>query len=247
MGPFYLSSSTYVASLVEMIEALTIVLAIGVSREWRSTLFAACSAIASLAVITAIFGSAVAKIPITDIWIVMGGLLLVFGLQWLRNAILRFCGLKPLHDEAATYKKVRSEAKRAKHRERFGMDWYAYTLVFKGVFLEGLEVVFIVLSFGSSQGKLSVGVHAAVAAFITVLVLGLLLHRPLAHIPENTMKYIVGLVLTTFGTYFVGRGLGIYWPGGQMAFSDILVFYLVISGIMIWHVKKSVGSTGYNL
>src|SRR5204862_880697 len=192
------------ASAVEMVEALTIVLAVGVTRDWRSTLSGVGAATVALAAIVAALGPALTLIPIDALRLVVGALLLVFGLQWLRKAILRASGYKALHDEDEAYARELAEARAAGREERAGLDWYAFTLSFKGVFLEGLEVAFIVLTFGSAQGSIPLAALGAGIALALVALVGALVHRPLSRVPENTMKFSVGLMLATFGIFWSG-------------------------------------------
>jgi len=221
--------ATFLASGVEMVEALTIVLAAGVSRGWRSTLVGVGAATVSLAAIVAVFGPALTLIPIGALRLVVGALLLVFGLQWLRKAILRASGYKALHDEDAAFGRELSAARAAGPVARAGLDWYAFTLSFKGVLLEGLEVVFIVVTFGSAEGALPLAVAGAVAALVLVGGVGLLVHRPLSAVPENSMKFAVGLLLSTFGTFWAAEGAGADWPGGDAAILAILACYIAVS------------------
>ena len=221
--------ATFLASAVEMVEALTIVLAVGVTRGWRSTLVGVAAATVSLAVIVALFGPALTRIPIDALRLVVGALLLLFGLQWLRKAILRASGYTPLHDEEAAFLRQLTAAQAAGTVIRAGLDWYAFTLSFKGVLLEGLEVAFIVVTFGSTHGNLSLAVLGAAAALVLVGIAGFLLHRPLTTVPENTMKFTVGLLLTTFGTFWGAEGAGVEWPGGDGAILAILAFLALVS------------------
>src|SRR3954447_10025010 len=186
---FFLFLSAFLASAVEMVEALTIVLAVGVTRGWRSTLVGVGAAVLALAVLVSALGASVESIPINDLRLLVGGLLLVFGLGWLRKAILRSSGYKPLHDEDEAFKRERAEAEAAGDERRAGLDWYSFTIAFKGVLLEGLEVVFIVISFGSAQGRLDVAIVGAVAALVVVVVAGVLARGPLQRVPENTIKF----------------------------------------------------------
>lgn len=233
MSAVFLVAASFLASSVEMVEALTIVLAVGVSREWRSTLIGVASALVALAVIVVVLGPALALIPIDGLRLVIGALLLVFGLQWLRKAILRASGYKALHDEAAIYQREVAEARAARTEFRAGMDWYAYTLSFKGVFLEGLEVIFIVLTFGASQGSIRLAALGAAAAVLLVGTLGVIVHRPLSRVPENGMKFFVGALLTTFGAFWGGEGVGIVWPGEDAAILAMLVFVLAVGLLMV--------------
>ncbi len=223
--------AAFLASAVEMVEALTIVLAVGVTRGWRSALIGVATATAALAVVIAALGTALTRIPINGLRLVVGALLLIFGLQWLRKAIMRASGYKALHDEDATYREEIEAARAAGTEVRAGMDWYSFTLSFKGVFLEGLEVAFIVLTFGATHGRGGVRLAAigAAAAIIIVGVVGVLIHAPLSRVPENTMKFAVGVMLTTFGTFWGAEGAGVEWPGKDGAIFAILAFVLIIS------------------
>lgn len=227
MGAAILVTSAFLASAVEMVEALTIVLAVGVTREWRSTLIGVASALVALAALVAVLGPALSLIPIEALRLFIGTLLLIFGLQWLRKAILRASGLKALHDEDAIYQRELAEARAAGREVRAGLDWYAYTLSFKGVFLEGLEVVFIVLTFGTTQGNLGLATLGAALAIVLVGIGGLTIHQPLSRVPENTMKFLVGVMLTTFGIFWGGEGAGVDWPGQDAAILAVGVFVLV--------------------
>src|SRR5947208_3890825 len=198
----FLFLAAFLACAVEMVEALTIVLAVGVTRGWRSTLIGAGAAGLALAAVVAALGPALTVIPIDTLRLVVGGLLLAFGLQWLRKAILRASGFTALHDEDEIYAREREEALRAGRTLRAGLDWYSFTLSFKGVFLEGLEVAFIVVTFGSSEGRVGLAAIAAAAALVVVGGVGVLVRAPLARVPENTLKFGVGLLLTTFGTFW---------------------------------------------
>jgi uncharacterized membrane protein len=226
----FLFLAAFLASAVEMVEALTIVLAVGVTRGWRSALLGVGSAVLALAALIGALGPSISRVPINDLRLVVGGLLLVFGLQWLRKAILRAGGYKPLHDEEAIYAREREEAQRAGRDLRRGVDWYSFTLSFKGVFLEGLEVAFIVVSFGSARAN-GVGLAAAAAgaALVVVVAIGALVHAPLSRVPENTLKFAVGLLLTTFGTFWSAEGAGASWPAEDAALLALLGFYAVAS------------------
>jgi uncharacterized membrane protein len=217
--------TTFLASAVEGVEALTIVLAAGVTREWRSTLIGVAAAGAALAALVGALGPALSAIPLGALRVTVGALLLAFGLQWLRKAILRAAGYKSLHDEQAIFAREAAAARAASVERRASLDWYAFTLAFKGVLLEGLEVVFIVVSFGASAHRVAVASVGAAAAVVVVVLAGLALHRPLARVPENTTKFVVGLMLTTFGTFWGGEGLGVRWPGSDAAIVGVLVVY----------------------
>src|SRR5579864_3665202 len=231
-GPF-LFLATFLASAVEMVEALTIVLAVGTTRGWRSALIGVAAGLAVLAVIIALLGPALTAIPIDALRLVVGGLLLVFGLQWLRKAILRAGGVTALRDEATIFERQRAAA-RTKGREiRAGMDWYAFTLSFKGVLLEGLEVAFIVVTFGATAHNLWLATLGAVAALVIVLIVGVAVHAPLSKVPENALKFAVGLLLSSFGTFWAAEGAGATWPGSDAAILGILAVYTAVSFIYV--------------
>jgi uncharacterized membrane protein len=227
--------SAFLASAVEMVEALTIVLASGLTRGWRSSLIGVGAATLALAVVIAALGPALTLIPIDSLRLVVGGLLLAFGLQWLRKAILRASGYKPLHDEDAIFARQLREAETAPREQRAGIDWYGFTLSFKGVFLEGLEVAFIVLTFGSTNGNIPLAAVGAAAAVLIVGVVGVLARAPLARVPENTMKFAVGAMLTTFGIFWGAEGAGAHWPGGDVALLGVLAFviFLAVAGVAV--------------
>ncbi len=224
----FLFASAFLASAVEMVEALTIVLAVGITRGWRSTFLGVGGAVLALAATVAALGPALSLIPIDTLRLVVGFLLLVFGLQWLRKAILRASGYRATHDEEAAYRKEIEEAKR-RARSNEPIDWYAFTLAFKGVFLEGLEVAFIVLTFGASQGNLPVAILAAAAAVVIVAGVGIAVRAPLSRVPENLMKFGVGVMLTTFGIFWSAEGAGVDWPGSDGAIVAVLVFVVACS------------------
>jgi uncharacterized membrane protein len=226
----FLFLAAFLASSVEMVEALTIVLAVGVTRGWRSTLLGVGSALFALAALVVVLGPSISSVPINDLRLVVGFLLLIFGLGWLRKAILRASGYKALHDEDATFAEQRLEASRAGHELRHGVDWYSFTLSFKGVFLEGLEVAFIVITFGSARTNgVALAAAAAGAAFVIVAVVGVVVHAPLSRVPENTLKFAVGLLLTTFGTFWATEGAGGSWPGEDVALLPLLAFVAALS------------------
>jgi uncharacterized membrane protein len=237
-GDTFLFLSAFLASGVEFVEALTIVLAAGVSRGWRSSLTGLGAATLVLAVITAALGPALTKIPINGLRLVVGGLLLIFGLQWLRKAILRASGYKALHDEDAIFAQEMADAQGAEHVERAGIDWYGFTLAFKGVLLEGLEVVFIVLTFGSAQGSIPLAAAGAAAALIIVAGVGIAVRAPLARVPENAMKFAVGLMLTTFGVFWSVEGAGGDWPGSDAAILGVLAFVGLSSFVLVRLLKR---------
>jgi uncharacterized membrane protein len=210
--------TVFVACAVEAIEALTIVLATGITREWKSTLQGMAAALVALAVITAAVGPAIDHLPLTALRLVVGALLAIFGLQWLRKAVLRATGYKALHDEASAYLREVAAAETATRQSSRGVsDWYSFTLAFKGVLLEGLEVVFIVITFGDNQKNIGAAVIGAAAAIIVVTVAGIAVKAPLTKVPENWMKLAVGVMLTSFGTFWGAEGAGVSWPGNDAA------------------------------
>jgi uncharacterized membrane protein len=238
MSAFFLVLSSFLACAVEMVEALTIVLAAGLARGWRASLTGAGAATAVLAVVVVVLGPALTVIPLSSLRLVVGGLLLVFGMQWLRKAILRASGFKAPHDEDAIFARELEEARAAGQATREGIDWYGFTLAFKGVLLEGLEVAFIVLTFGSSQGSIPLAAAGAVAALVIVAGVGVVVRAPLAKVPENTMKFAVGVMLTSFGIFWSGEGAGVSWPGSDAALLAILAFIIVFSMVMVSALRR---------
>lgn len=199
--------AVFLACIVEAVEALTIILAAGTARDWRSAMTGLVAGLAVLAVAVAVLGPAISVIPLDSLRLFVGGLLLIFGLQWLRKAILRASGHKALHDEAAIYQRELASAETADGRGRgFVHDWYAFTLSFNGVVLEGLEVVFIALTFGSNQHNIPLAALAALAAVLLVTAFGFAIRAPLSRVPENSMKFVVGVMLTAFGLFWGGEG-----------------------------------------
>jgi uncharacterized membrane protein len=213
-----LFTAVFLACAVEAVEAATIVLAAGTARDWRSAITGMFAALLALVLIVAALGPALSVVPLRGLRLVVGGLLLVFGLQWLRKAILRASGHKALHDEDEIYR-VQVAAASAAASRRFGSvpDWYGFTLSFKGVLLEGLEVAFIALTFGSNAGDMPLAAIAAVCALVVVAAAGAAVRGPLARVPENQMKLIVGVMLTAFGTFWGAEGAGASWPGSDAA------------------------------
>ena len=217
MTGFGLFIVVFTASAVEAVEALTIVLAMGMTRDWRSALSGAGAALLLLAVLVAVLGPGLTRLPVAGLRLVIGGLLVVFGLQWLRKAILRASGLRAMHDEEAAYAAVVSAAARAPRRAGRVTDGYAFTLAFKGVLLEGVEVAFIALTVGASQRNVPLAALAAVAAVVVVALVGGAVRAPLSRVPENGMKFAVGVLLTSFGIFWGAEGAGARWPGDEAA------------------------------
>ena len=247
-----LLAATFTASFVEFVEALTIVVAMGATRSWRSALAGSAVALAALAILTAVAGYAlVSWLPRSALELVVGALLLILGLQWLRKAILRSAGLKALHDENEIYRAEVAAARAAGEEQRLGLDWFSFVVSCKGVFLEGAEVVFIVITFGVNAHDVPLAAAGATAAFAVVVAIGAIAHRPLARVPENTLKYAVGILLATFGTFWSVEGLGVFrpgsadleWPGGDWSLLALLVVWIVVSRVLV-RVLPSIADRG---
>jgi len=227
--------SVFLACAVEAVEAVTIVLAAGTSRNWKSTFQGVISALIVLAGLIVTLGPSIEKLPKSTLRLMVGGLLLTFGLQWLRKAILRASGFKALHDEDKIYREEVEAAQKVAKVSRFAVsDWYAFTLSFKGVLLEGLEVVFIVVTFGiiqkgSNPQAFSLAIWAATIAVVLVTIAGFAIHKPLSKVPENTMKFVVGTLLTSFGIFWGAEGAGAEWPHKDLSLLAIIPFVLLVS------------------
>jgi uncharacterized membrane protein len=234
--------TVFVACAVEAVEALTIVLAAGITREWKSTFQGMAVALVVLAAVTAAIGPAIGYLPLTPLRLVVGALLAIFGLQWLRKAVLRATGYKALHDEASAYLREVTAAETAARKSKRGVsDWYAFTLAFKGVLLEGLEVVFIVITFGDNQKNIGAAVIGAAAAIVVITVTGIAVRAPLTKVPENWMKFAVGVMLTSFGTFWGAEGAGVAWPGNDAALLVLAPLVALVSGgYIVWlHSRKA--------
>jgi uncharacterized membrane protein len=228
-----LVASVFLASSVEMVEALTIVVAVGVTRGWRSALEGVAAALATLvALVVAIGPALVHYVPLNGLRIAVGGLLLVFGLQWLRKAVLRAVGLKAKHDEDTIFAEHVSELSAAP-RTANGRDSTAFAVAFKGVFLEGLEVVVIVLTLGIADHRLGLAAAGAGAAVVVVGIVGAVVSRQLANVPENAMKMTVGIMLVSFGTFWAGEGVGVRWPGSELALPVLVGVYAVVTWLTV--------------
>jgi len=231
--------SVFLACVVEAVEATTIVLAAGTARDWKSSLLGTGTGLGVLAVIISAVGPSISKLPLNGLRLFVGGLLLVFGLQWVRKAILRSSGFKAMHDEDKIFQEEIAAARKAKEGKRFGVaDWYAYTLSFKGVLLEGLEVAFIVLTFGTIQHQILLASSAAFSAVVLVVIAGFALRKPLAQVPENAMKFIVGIMLTSFGIFWGAEGAGAIWPKADASLLGIIPFMIIISAILVQLLKS---------
>ncbi|HVA69786.1 MAG TPA: hypothetical protein VNF08_00470 [Acidimicrobiales bacterium] len=226
-----LVGAVFLASAVEMVEALTIVVAVGYTQGWRSAMEGSVVALLALSALVALVGPALVHFPIDVLRLIVGAVLLIFGMQWLRKAILRSAGLKAKHDEDAIYEQtVESMSAIPSSTSR---DRTAFVLAFKGVFLEGLEVVIIVLTLGTSARHLGLAALAALAALAVVGVVGVIVARQLSRVPENAMKMTVGVLLVSYGTFFGGEGLKIHWPGGDTMLILLVVIYAVVTWLFV--------------
>jgi uncharacterized membrane protein len=223
------------ATAVEMVEALTIVLAVGVTRGWRATLMGVGAAFVVLGVVVAAVGPAISHLSLTPLRLIIGGLLLIFGMQWTRKAILRSSGYRAMHDEDVIYDSTRVSAVVAPREGSF--DAYSFTIAFKGVLLEGLEVVFIVLTFGAAQHRLEISALVASLTVVAVAAAGVLVHRPLSRVPENTLKFFVGILLTSFGMFWSAEGAGVAWPGGESAI-PVLIALIGGTSVLLAHALR---------
>jgi uncharacterized membrane protein len=219
--------SSFIASAVEFVEALTVLLAVGVIRGWRSTLLGAGAAIVVLAALVAGLGPLLTHIPIDLLRLVVGAVLIAFGLQWLTKAILRAAGARASRDELASFGRQVAALAEEPTVPANGVDWISFTVAFKGVLLEGLEVAFIVVTLGAAGSQLASALVGAALSGVAVLTIGALIRQPLAHLPENQMKFGVGLMLVSFGTFWAGEGIAIAWPGDDLAILLLLAGYVV--------------------
>ncbi|MDQ2759923.1 MAG: hypothetical protein M3Y17_05670 [Actinomycetota bacterium] len=233
-----LALSVFLACTVEAVEAVTIVLAVGSTRSWSSAFYGVGAAIIALAVVVAALGPALTALPIDVLRVGIGGLLLVFGLQWLRKAILRAAGLKDLHDETAAFARETTAARGAGAPSP-GLDAFSFAVAFKGVLLEGLEVAFIVLTFGANQHRIGLAAIAAALAIALVVGVGFAARAPLARVPENAMKFAVGVMLTSFGMFWGTEGAGASWPGADAALLVIIPVLLAVSLGMVVLLKRT--------
>lgn len=254
--------AAFLASAVEFVEAFTIVLVVGVTINWRSSLVGAFAAAATLAVIIGTLGVALVQyVPIDLLRLVVGILLILFGLKWLKKALLRYSGLKALHDEEAIYEEHMAELRARGEVIENRIQPMGVALSYKAVLLEGLEVAFIVITFGSSAvtntlsrstGIGSAAIGAAVAG-ILVIGLGALVRAPLKQVPENTLKFVVGIMLTSFGTFWAGEGFGVAWPLADVFILALVVLYLLASFVLVTWLKQvkqrqvAVSSSGNSL
>ncbi len=232
-------TAAFLASLVEAVEALTIVLAVATVRGWRPAWLGALAGLLSLAVIVVVLGPILDHVPLHLLQLAIGMLLLLFGMRWLRKAILRAAGVIPLHDEAKAFAAETGELRAQARRHLAGLDWLAALGSFKAVLLEGLEVVFIVIAVGAGRGLLVPASAGALAACVLVAGAGFVVHRPLARVPENTLKLAVGVMLSAFGVFWTGEGLGVAWPGADLAIVAFAVLFLAVGLAAIVLVRRS--------
>jgi Ca2+/H+ antiporter, TMEM165/GDT1 family len=227
------AGAAFAASFVEAVEALTIVLAVGLARGWRPALTGAAVALVALALIVVALGPMLAIIPIRALQFVVGVLLLLFGLRWLRKAILRAVGVVALHDEDAAFERETRELTDAPQRQAQGLDWIAGITAFKAVLLEGIEVVFIVIAMGAARGLLGLASAGAIAACLAVTAIGAAIHRPLARVPANALKFVVGVMLSAFGLFWTGESMGVEWPGGDVAILALAALFLGVAAALV--------------
>ena len=228
-----LFGAAFLASAVEMVEALTIILAVGVTRGWRAAFAGIICASIALAGVVIVLGTSLTElVPIDILQVGVGLLLLIFGMQWLRKAVLRSAGLKAKHDQEAIFQEEMSELM-AVSPSGEGIDWTGFVVSFKGVFLEGLEVAFIVVTFGANSGRLDLAAAGAVAAFFAISMVGVVVHRPLASVPENAIKFTVGIMLMAFGTFWGGEGVGIEWTLQEPMILVLAAFYWALANAFV--------------
>lgn len=220
--------ASFLASLVEVVEAFTIVLAVGTIRGWRPAVLGTIAGLATLTLLVVALGPMLGLVPLALLQLVIGVLLLLFGMRWLRKAILRAAGVIALHDEAAAFAKETASLSDAARRHESRLDWLAGVTAFKAVLLEGLEVVFIVIAVGAGRGLLVPAALGAAAAAALILAIGVAIHRPLARVPENTLKFGVGVMLSAFGVFWTGEGLGVSWPGEDLALLGFIAIFLAV-------------------
>src|SRR2546422_1591393 len=222
-------SAAFLSSLVEAVEALTIVLAVATVRGWRPAGLGALAGLALLALIVLALGPLLDHVPLNLLQLAIGVMLLLFGMRWLRKAILRAAGVIPLHDEAAAFAGETAELREQARRRYARFDWLAALASFKAMLLEGLEVVFIVIAVGAGGRFLVPASIGALLACALVMAAGLALHRPLERLPENTLKFMVGVMLSAFGVFWTGEGLGVPWPGEDLAILAFAALFLIVA------------------
>lgn len=226
IGP--VMTTAFLASLVEAVEALTIMLAVATVRGWPPAGLGALAGLLVLAVIVVALGPLLDRVPLSLLQLAIGILLLLFGMRWLRKAILRSAGVVPLHDEAMAFAAGTAELRAQARGNEDRLDWLAALASFKAMLLEGLEVVFIVIALGAGRGMLIPASAGAAAACLLVAGVGFVVHRPLARVPENTLKFAVGVMLSAFGVFWTGEGLGVAWPGADLAIVGFAVLFMAV-------------------
>lgn len=236
-----LVGAVFLASAVEMVEALTIVVAVGHTQGWRSALRGSALALVCLAVLVALAGPALIHFPISVLRVIVGGVLLIFGLQWLRKAVLRSGGLKAKHDEDEIYHRAVEEL--SAQESGASRSRVAFVMAFKGVFLEGLEVVIVVITLGTSAHRIALAAEVAVAALLVVGLVGVVVARQLSKVPENAMKMTVGVLLVSYGTFWTGEGLRVRWPGGDTMLLGFVGLYLAVTWVYVVWVRATISET----
>jgi len=222
-------TSAFLASLVEVVEAFTVVLAVSTIRGYRPAVLGSVAGLLLLGLLVIVLGPMLNHVPLDLLQIVIGVLLLLFGMRWLRTAILRTAGAIPLRDEQLKFDQTTADLKDDARGHQARIDWLAGITAFKAVVLEGLEVVFIVIAIGAGRGLLIPASLGALAAFVLILIVGIAVRRPLARVPENTLKFGVGLMLTAFGVFWTGEGLGVNWPGSDVAILGFVIVFLLVA------------------
>jgi len=226
-------TAAFLASLVEVVEAFTIVLAVATVRRWRPAITGTAAGLAALVLIVVVFGPAIDRIPLGVLQVAIGVLLLLFGMRWLRKAVLRAAGVIPLHDEDAAYRAETLELEDEIARHQARADWLAGLAACKAVVAEGIEVVFIVIAVGAGRGLIVPASLGALAACALVLLIGALVHRPLARVPENALKFGVGVMLSAFGVFWTGEGLGVRWPGEDLMVLGLVAAFLALALVLV--------------
>jgi uncharacterized membrane protein len=229
--------TSFLASFVEIVEAFTIVLAVGLTNTWRSAFTGTALALIVLAGLIIVLGPLLQLVPLTALQFVVGVLLGLFGMRWLRKAILRASGYIPLHDEEKAFREETETL--AKQRGLGRADYLAMIAAFKAVLLEGVEVVFVVIAVGSTHGLTLYASLGALLACVLVIGAGLMVHRPFARVPENSLKLVVGLMLTSFSIFWTGEGLGVAWPGEDFAILGFFILLSAFSAVAIKMLKSS--------
>lgn len=236
--------TSFAASMVECIEALTVVLAVGAVRGWRWALTGSAAALGLLLLLVVLFGSSLTRIPFAWVQVAVGTLLLLFGLRWLRKAILRSAGAIPLHDEQAAYVRQTTALRAAGGTSDRGWDPSAFMTAFNIVMMEGIEVVFIVIAIGAGGHTILPASLGAAAAVLIVIALGIAVHRPLANVPENALKFAVGVLSSAFGTFWLGEGIPLQWPAADLTPLGLIAFYFIVAQALVIGCRRKLASSG---